>query len=72
MPEATMNKNDGFVFGQHYVRLPRQILHMQPVPEPLRVQIPAYEHLRPGIFCPDTAHVVAAGRNGVHIHGNKK
>lgn len=69
MPEAAMYKNDGFVLGQHHIRLPRQILYMQPVPEPLRVQIPAHKHLRPGIFCLDTAHVVAACGGGVYVHG---
>ena len=41
---------------------------MRHLPEPLSVQIPAHKHFRPGILCPDTAHVVAADGGGVYVH----
>jgi len=67
VPKTSMYKNYSFIFWQHNIRLPRQPLHMQPIPVPVFMQKPAHQHFGFGILAPDARHIVAAGCFGVYI-----
>jgi hypothetical protein len=53
MPKAAMNKDDSLVFGEDNVRLTRQILPMQTISEPQRMEMAANQHLGPGMLASD-------------------
>lgn len=61
MPEAAMNEDDGFVFGQDDVGFARQGFVVELVAEALGMEETADEHLGLGVFAADLTHVIAAG-----------
>jgi hypothetical protein len=60
VPEASMSKDDGFVFGQYDVRLPRQGADVFPEPVSGAVQYRADKNFGFGVFAPDSRHVPAS------------
>jgi hypothetical protein len=40
---------------------------MQPIPEPMGMQVPAHQHLGPGIAVFNTAHIVAPYFRAVYV-----
>ncbi len=71
MPEASMHKNDRFVFGKDNIRFSRQSFIVKFVAKPLRMQKPAYQHLRPGILRFYLLHIKATLFCCVYISHNK-
>lgn len=61
MPEAPMHQNNSLVLGQNNVRLSRQVLDVQPKPEPTRMQQAADENFRVCVPSPDAGHHAASG-----------
>jgi hypothetical protein len=71
VPETTVNKNDGFVFGQNNVGFSGQVFYIQPVPESVGKQKPPHQYFRLCVFALNAAHVKGAGCFVVHIgHGS--
>lgn len=60
VPEASMSKDDGFVFGQYDVRLTRQGADVFPEPVSGAVQYRADKNFGFGVFAPDSRHVPAS------------
>jgi hypothetical protein len=67
VPETAVDKNYGFVFGQHNVGFSGKGFYIQPVPEPVGKQKPPYQHLRLCVFALNAAHVEGAGCFVVHV-----
>lgn len=62
MPEAAVNQDHGSILGQDDVGFSRQILRMEPVPEPTRVQRAPELDLRFRVPAADARHHSGAGR----------
>lgn len=69
MPEATMNKNDGAIFGQDDVRATWQVLAVKSEPKTGCVQQRAHNHFGFGALALDIRHHAAAGCFVDDIHG---
>ena len=72
MPEATMNKNDGAIFGQDDVRAAGQILAVQPEAKTGCVQKRTHNHFGFGALALDIRHHAAAGCFVDDIHGGSR
>jgi hypothetical protein len=55
------------VLGEHDIRLPSEILDMQPVAVAAGMQSFAHSQLRLGVARPDRHHVFAARLRAVHV-----
>jgi hypothetical protein len=64
VPEAAVNENDGFVFGQDKVGTAGQFAVVQPAPVAHPVQEGGDDEFGFGIFAADAAHVPASMRFG--------
>ena len=67
MPEAPVNENHGFVFGQYQVGFSGQALIVQPVPEPVGVKKFPDDQFRFRILSPDPGHIVGTYGFGVDV-----
>ena len=67
VPEAAVNKNNGFVFRQNNVGLARQVFYIHSVPETFAEKVFPHEKLGLGILSPDPRHVIAAGFFGMDV-----
>ena len=72
VPEAAVHKDDRFVFGQYDVRMAGKVFYMQAVTKPIGKQELSDQHLGPGVFAFDAAHVEATGGDVVHIGHNQR
>jgi len=61
MPETPMNKNNCPIFRENEIRLARQRLIMQFIPETLCEQEFSDKSFRPGVPAPDPRHIEASG-----------
>jgi len=70
MPKTTMNKDDHFIFWQHYIRLSGQFPDVKAEPEAFAVQQAPHEDFRLRVSPPDAGHHPASGC-GIHYvrHG---
>lgn len=68
VPEAAVNENDGFVFGQNNVGFAGKVFNMQPVPEALCEKKFPDQHFGLGVFALNAAHVVTPYFWFMHIH----
>ena len=62
-----MHEDHGPVFGQHDVRLARQVFAVKPESVAERVKESAHPHLRLRVAAPDRRHVAAALLRRVNI-----
>jgi len=67
VPKASVYENHCFVLWQYYIRLARQFLFIQPVPETVGKQKPPHQSFGLGILIADTAHIVTAGSFVVYV-----
>jgi len=56
MPETSMQKNDGFVFGKHNVGPTGQANIIDPIAETMSEQITPDQQFTLGVLCPDARH----------------
>ena len=56
VPEATVNQNDGPVFGEYHVGFPWESFVVKSKTESTAVEGRAQEHLRPGVLAFDAGH----------------
>lgn len=56
VPEATVNQNDGPVFGEYHVGFTREPFVVKSKAESTAVEGRAQEHLRPGVPAFDAGH----------------
>jgi len=68
VPEAPVDKDDGFIAWQHHIRLARQSLDVQPVSKPCAVQHSPHNKFRLGVGAFNTPHDLATllAAKGVH------
>ena len=67
MPEAAVNKDHGFVFGEYNVRFTWKRFYIQAVTKTIGKEKLTHQYLRLGILAFDTAHVEAASWTIVNI-----
>ncbi len=67
VPEASVSKENSFVFRKDDIRLPRQGAIMQPEPESSRMQATSQRQLRLCVFTPNTGHHPAADLRGNNV-----
>ena len=58
VPEAAVDEDDRVIFPEDDVRASRQVLAVQGIAEPVRMQKPAYKHLGARIDAPNPRHTV--------------
>jgi hypothetical protein len=61
MPEATVNKKYGSVFGKYDVGFAWKVFDVQAVPEAMGMEKTPYNHFGLGVLAFDLTHVVASG-----------
>lgn len=61
VPEATMNLDNGSPSRKHEVRFAGKVPSMDPETEPSCVEPASEQHLRTGVFSPDSGHHSRAG-----------
>ncbi len=57
MPEASVNKNDGFIFGENKIWFARQLRITQSISESLCMQSPPQGQFRLGIATADIRYI---------------
>ena len=67
VPETTMHKNDGFVFGQYNIGFAGEIFYVQAVTESVCKKKLTHQHLRFRILAFYAAHIVGAGFRVVDV-----
>ncbi len=67
MPETAVNKNYRLVLPEHDIRGTGQIPEMQAIANACRPEGAAYDHLRTGVFAPDSLHIFGADCRSMDI-----
>jgi len=58
MPKASMNKDDGFVFGKHDIRFAWKVLDVETETVALSMEVFAHQDFWLGVGAADAAHVI--------------
>jgi hypothetical protein len=61
MPETALDKNDGPLTRQHYVRRPGQLSVVQSEAQATRVESTSERYFRARVFAPDACHHAGTG-----------
>ena len=67
MSEATVNKDDSFVFWQNNIRLAGQVFYVEAVTKAIGVQKFPYQHFWFGIFSFNLTHIKASDSFAMYI-----